>query len=66
LKFLANVRAEIVRYWPGYEISIEETDHENTVYLNSETIEGPAVEEEQAAIREAISDVWERGDWYVE
>lgn len=64
-KFISQVRAEIVRYWPGYAITIEETQHANTVDISDEREYGSDVEDDQAAIRDAISDVWSRGEWYV-
>ena len=65
-KFLQQVYEEVKRYWPGYEITIEETSHKNEVYITDEREYGAEIEEDQAAIHEAIQSVWSRGDWYME
>lgn len=66
LRFLDLVRAEITRCWPGYGITIEETEYKNEVVISDGREYGAEIEDDQGAIREAISDVWNRGDWYAE
>ena len=69
IEFKSQVLKRVALAFPGYSISIEETDHANRITIDDDRDyleQGYEIEEDQAAIREIIGDVWANADWFVE
>lgn len=65
LKFLDLVREEVEAVFPGYAVTIEETEYRNTVYITDDREYSSDVENDAQDVRDAISAIWERQEWFI-
>ncbi len=66
--FVQMVANEVAKVFPGYDVTVAQTDHANTVEFSdedaaTEDADWHKIEQDKTTVREIISDVYQTQDW---